>query len=201
MTEQGRMTEQKEKKLEDIRKEAEEKKCHVQRSLFFIHEFLSGPMCGRCFPCSLGSYEARIRLKSITEGTGIEDDILNLKRIAENIIEASRCKKGKDTAKFILDNIDSKEFTEHISGICSNNECLEYIKYIIIPEKCTMCGLCLDVCKDNAIIGEKKKTYLSGYLPFEIVQKRCTKCGECIKVCPTGAIVIAGIKEKEAVGV
>lgn len=193
--------EQKEKKLEDIKKEAEQIKCPAQRSLYFIDEFLSGPMCGKCLPCSLGSYEARIRLKKVVGGIAADEDIASIKRIASNMIEASMCKKGKDTAKFILDHIDSKEFTEHISGICSNNECLEFIKYIVIPEKCTMCGICLDACKDNAITGEKKKSYLSGYHPFEIAQNRCTKCDECIKVCPTGAIVIVNAKEREAVGV
>jgi NAD-dependent dihydropyrimidine dehydrogenase PreA subunit len=57
-----------------------------------------------------------------------------------------------------------------------------------------MCGICQDVCKDNAIIGEKRKPYLSGYLSFEIVQKRCTKCSECIKVCPYNAIELKEIK-------
>ncbi len=193
--------EQKEKKLEDIKKEADEKKCPVQKSLYFIEEFLAGPMCGKCFPCSLGSYEARIRLKRVAGGAAADEDIASIKRIASNMLEASRCKKGKDTAKFILDNIDLKEFTEHVSGICSNNECLEYFKYIIIPEKCTMCGLCFDVCKDNAITGEKRKSYLSGYHPFEIAQKRCTKCGECIKVCPTGAIIVVNSREREPVGI
>ncbi len=201
MTEEKEQKEQKEKKLEDIRKEAEEKKCPVQKSLYFIGEFLSGPMCGRCFPCSLGSYEARIRLKSITEGTGTEDDILNLKRIAENMLEASMCKKGKDTAKFILEWMDKGIFQEHIQGTCPDTECLAFIEYRIIPDKCIMCDLCNEACKYDAIIGEKKKSYLSGYHPYEIRQKRCVKCSDCIKVCPTGAIVIAGSKEREPVGV
>ncbi|MBI5408996.1 MAG: 4Fe-4S binding protein [Nitrospirae bacterium] len=195
------MTEQKEKKLEDIKKEAEQKKCTVQKALYFIEEFLAGPMCGKCFPCSCGSYEARIRLKRLVGGSAANDDIVSIRRIASNMIEASMCKKGKDTAKFILDHIDSKEFSEHVSGICSSSECMEHIKYIIVPEKCTMCGICLEVCKDDAIIGEKKKTYLSGYHPFEIAQKRCTKCGDCIKVCPTEAIILVDAKVKEAVGV
>jgi NAD-dependent dihydropyrimidine dehydrogenase PreA subunit len=195
------MTEQKEKKLEDIKKEAEEKKCPVQKSLVFMEEFLDGPMCGKCFPCSLGSYEARIRIKKFIEGNATEKDIAVLKRVASNMLEGSMCKKGKDTAKFIIENIDSGEYIEHISGSCSSKECAELIKYIIIPEQCTMCGICQEVCRDNAIIGEKKKPYLSGYMPFEIVQKRCTKCGECVKVCPTNAIIIVDVKEKEPVGV
>jgi len=197
------MAEEKEKKIEDIKKEAEEKRCPVQKSLYFVDEFLAGPMCGKCLPCSLGSYEARIRLRRLVEGNGLEEDLSAIKRIASNMSEASMCKKGKDTAKYILEHIDSKEFTDHVSGICAQNECMEYFQYIIVPDKCTMCGICLDVCKDNAIIGEKRKPYLSGYMPFEIVQKRCTKCGECIKVCPTGAIEIVAVgetMEKEAVG-
>jgi len=193
--------EQKEKKLEDIKKEAEQKNCPVQRSLYFVDEFLSGPMCGRCLPCSLGSYEARIRLKKIAGGIATDEDIASVKRIASNMLEASMCKKGKDTARFILDHIDSKDFTGHISGVCPSHECLEYIKYIVVPEKCTMCGICLHACKDNAIKGEKKKTFLSGYQPFEILQKRCTKCGECLKVCPEEAIIIVDAKEREEVGV
>ena len=68
--------EQKEKKLEDIKKEAEQKNCPVQRSLYFVDEFLSGPMCGRCLPCSLGSYEAKILLQSIIDGKGTDDDLM-----------------------------------------------------------------------------------------------------------------------------
>lgn len=180
----------KEKKLEDIKKEAEQKKCPVQQSIYFIEEFLAGPMCGKCFPCSMGSYEARIRLRKLAEGSAHEQDIEFLRRIASNMVESSMCKKGKDTARFILESIGSGEFTDHLKGVCSSAECLGQIRYVIIPEKCTNCGICLDACRDHAILGETKKAYLSGYLPFEIVQERCTKCGECIKVCPYGAIEI-----------
>lgn len=195
------MTEQKEKKVEDIKKEAEARKCPVNKSLYYIEEFLAGPMCGRCFPCSLGSYEARVRLQNIVEGGGVEADLSALKRIANEMLEGSMCKKGKDTAKFILDWMSTDVYREHIEGKCPDMECLALIEYRIIPERCIMCGDCKDVCKYNAIIGEKKVTYLSGYLPFEIRQKRCIKCGDCIKVCPTEAIVIVDVKSKEPVGV
>lgn len=189
------MTEVKEIKMKDVRAKAEEKKCPVQKSLVFMEEFLAGPMCGKCFPCSLGSYEAIVRIKRLVDGAATDEDIASIKRIVSNMLEASMCKRGKDTAKFILENIDSSEYTEHLYGNCSSQECTDLIKYIIIPEQCTICGICQDVCKDNAIIGEKRKPYLSGYLPFEIVQKRCTKCGECIKVCPYNAIELISAKE------
>ncbi|MBI5741162.1 MAG: 4Fe-4S binding protein [Nitrospirae bacterium] len=193
--------EQKEKKLEDIKKEADEKKCPVQKSLYFVDEFLSGPMCGKCFPCSFGSYEARVRLRRLAGGSGSGEDIAAVKRIASNMSEASMCKKGKDTAKYMLEHVDSREFTDHVSGVCAQRECMDYFKYTVIPDKCNMCGDCLDVCRDNAIIGEKRKSYLSGYSPFEIAQKRCSKCGECMKVCPTGGIVFVSVKESEIVEV
>ncbi|NIO19983.1 MAG: 4Fe-4S dicluster domain-containing protein [Candidatus Aenigmarchaeota archaeon] len=190
-------------KMKDIQAKADEKKCPVQKSLVFVDEFLAGPMCGRCFPCSFGSYETRIRIKRLIDGNATDEDIETINKICSHMLVASFCKKGKDTAKYILEQTDYKEFSGHISGTCPSSECVAHIKYVIIPENCTMCGDCLDACKDNAIIGEKKKPYLTGYLTFEIVQKRCTKCGECIKVCKYEAIKLVSAKEiteKKAVG-
>jgi NAD-dependent dihydropyrimidine dehydrogenase PreA subunit len=198
------LTGEKEKKLEDIKKEAEEKACAVQRALYFVEEFLAGPMCGKCYPCSLGTYEAKIRLIRIAqhlEGVN-EADIEALKKIASQMSVGSFCLKGKNTGKFIIETITSspEEFQQHVSGICPKKECVSLIEYVINPELCTMCGKCSEACKYGAIIGEHKKTYLSGYLPFEIRQKRCTKCGECVKVCPVEAIeVITTAIEEESV--
>lgn len=193
------MTEVKEKKVDEIKKEAEEIRCPVRRALYYTEEFLSGPMCGKCFPCALGAYEARVRLQNIVSGRGTEADLSAIRRISDEMLLTSRCKKGKDTAEFILEWMATDAFKEHIEGRCPERDCRAYIEYRIIPEACTLCGLCKDVCKDNAIIGEKKVPYRSGYLPFEIRQKRCTKCGECIKVCPSDAIEIIDIKAEEEV--
>jgi len=195
------MAEQKEKKVEDIKKEADTRKCPVNKALYYIEEFISGPMCGKCFPCEMGVYEARIRLKNITEGKGADSDLSAIKRIASDMLESSRCKRGKDTAAFILDWMGTDVFKEHIQGRCPDRECISLIEYRIIPEKCIMCGLCKDACKYNAILGEKKKGYKSGYLPFEIRQRRCVKCGDCIKVCPTEAVIIVDVKAKEKISV
>lgn len=195
--------EKKEVKMKDVQAMADEKQCPVQRSLLFIEEFLAGPMCGRCFPCSMGTYEERIRLGRLIAGTASEEDIEAIRNISAHMQVSSFCKKGKDTANYILEQIDTGAFFEHLSGTCATRECRDHVNYIIIPENCTMCGDCLDACKDAAILGEKKKKYFSGYIPFEIVQKRCTKCGECIKVCKYDAIKIVSSKEmaeKEPVG-
>src|SRR5271169_7065918 len=104
----------KELKVEDIRKLAEEKKCAVQRALYYTEAFLSGPMCGRCLPCSLGSYEAKVRLQNIIEGRGTEADLAALNRIAAQMLEGSLCKKGKDTAQFVMDWMGTDVFRKHI---------------------------------------------------------------------------------------
>lgn len=192
---------QKELKVEDIKREAEEKHCPVQRTLYYIEKFLSDLMCGKCFPCAFGTYEAKIRLENIVSNKGTEEDMSVIKRIADVMIVASRCKKGKDTAKFVLEWMDTDVYKEHIEGICPEKECLDYMEYRIDPDKCILCGECQVVCEVNAIIGEKKKPYLSGYMPFVIRQKRCTKCGECMKVCPTNAIERVDIKAEVEVKV
>lgn len=195
------MSESKEVRVEDIRKEAEERRCPVQKTMYYIEKYLADPMCGKCFPCSYGTYEVRARLREIISGKGTEADIGIIRRIAENLIASSRCKKGKDTGEFIIEWMKSDDFIKHMERVCPARECLALIEYRIDPDKCIMCGECKAVCKVNAIVGEKRKLYLSGYLPFEIRQKRCTKCGECLKVCPTEAIMIVDVKENVEVKV
>lgn len=195
------MAEEKELKVEDIKKSAEEKRCPVQKALFYIEGFLDGPMCGKCLPCALGTYEARIRLKDIIQGRGKDEDLVALRHIAEIMLGSSRCKKGKDTANYIIEWMKTNTYKAHIEGRCPDRECVSFIEYRIIPEKCNMCGRCKEVCKFAAIHGETAKPYLGCYFPFEIRQKKCVKCGECVPVCPTGAIIIADVKKGEPVGV
>jgi len=185
------------KDMKDVLASVENIKCAIQRSRKFVEEFLSEPMCGKCHPCALGSYEALVRIKRISAGTGKLEDIAAIRRIAEDMLESSRCMKGKDTAKFLLNELKAGAFQEHLEGHCSERECPAYVIYRIIPEKCVLCGDCQKACRYNAIQGEKRVAFRTGYEPFEIRQKRCVKCGDCYKACTYGAIEI--IEEKKAV--
>ena len=184
--------EEKGKNLEDIRKEAEEKSCPVQVALYFVNEFISDLMCSKCFPCSLGTQEAKIRLIKIAQhlGNPTASDIAALKRIAEMMIEASRCKKGKDTGRFLIEQLNKSlaEFSSHLDGPCMKKECVTRTEYIINPDLCISCGRCLEACKYNAITHTPS---------FEIRQEKCTRCGECVKVCPTEAIDVITIEMEE----
>jgi NAD-dependent dihydropyrimidine dehydrogenase PreA subunit len=182
-------------KVEDIRNEAESAVCAVEKALHYISAFLDGPMCGRCFPCSMGSYEARLILNRIKDASGVEEDIFKLKRIALDMLDGSMCKKGKDTARYLIEWLDSDVIQRHIEGVCPERVCRAFIEYRIIPDKCTLCGICKEVCKYHAIHGEKVRPFSSGYQPFEIRQKKCVKCGDCIGVCPENAIILLDINE------
>ena len=189
--------ETKELKIEEIRAEAESRvKCPVKRGLYYMTAFISGPMCGRCLPCALGSYEAGERLRNLTEGRGRETDIPVLRRIMNEMREGSLCKKGKDTARFVLEWLSTGIYEDHLRGRCPAEECVSLMEYRIIPEKCVMCGMCKEACSYRAIIGETKTPYLSGFPPFEIKEGMCVKCGDCLNVCPYGAIeILAGRTE------
>ncbi len=188
-------------KVDDIKNDAEGIKCPVEKSHFLIDKFLDGPMCGKCFPCSMGSYEARVLLENLMKGECNETQLLHIKNIADEMLIASMCKKGKDVAKYIIEWFDADVFRKHLDGICTENTCKPLIEYRIIPEKCTMCGDCLPACKYNAIHGEKIKPFTSGYHPFDIKQHKCVKCGDCLPVCPTGAIILVDANVSEAVEV
>lgn len=201
MSENAKKEETPKKDMKDVFASVENIKCVVRKSEKFVEEFLSEPMCGKCHPCALGSYEALVRLKRISAGVGEDEDVSALRRIAEAMLTGSRCIKGKDTAKFLIDALQSEAFKEHLEGKCLERECPACITYSVIAEKCIMCGLCQEACRHNAILGEKRKPFQGGYQPFEIRQKRCVNCGDCVAVCPTEAIIVVDVKSKEPVGV
>src|SRR5512143_3359861 len=114
MTETPKKNETPKKDMKDVLAASEKAKCPVQKSQIFVEEFLSEPMCGKCHPCALGSYEALVRLKRIAAGIGNEVDIEAIQRIADQMLEGSRCIKGKDTAKFLLGSLNTDAFAEHL---------------------------------------------------------------------------------------
>jgi NAD-dependent dihydropyrimidine dehydrogenase PreA subunit len=50
-------------------------------------------------------------------------------------------------------------------------------------EKCTGCGVCLDVCPHNVLSLENKKAVI-------LDADRCMECGACSMNCPFGALSV-----------
>ena len=46
-------------------------------------------------------------------------------------------------------------------------------------KKCDECGTCISVCRNDAIILEKK---------LRIDADKCTSCGICVLICPVAAL-------------
>ncbi len=65
------------------------------------------------------------------------------------------------------------------------------ITTIIDQQKCTGCGLCLDVCPDRTISMEEGKAAVTG--------EKCLQCGHCAAICPTGAVEVTAIDPKNLV--
>ncbi|MHC1774753.1 MAG: DUF362 domain-containing protein [Lentimicrobium sp.] len=51
----------------------------------------------------------------------------------------------------------------------------------IDPEKCTACGICIDICPNGTIVIENGKAFVR--------TDNCRNCRVCIKACPENAII------------
>ena len=80
---------------------------------------------------------------------------------------------------------------EYASAVIGDGVNLDYSTFIMalmITDKCTACGACLDVCPNNAII-EGDPVYL-------INPNLCTECAgyfidsQCVNLCPADAIIV-----------
>lgn len=68
---------------------------------------------------------------------------------------------------------------------------MEYIKNVakieIHSERCTGCGICINVCPHAVISIKEGKAFLDN-------KNRCIECGACGKNCPVNAIEVeAGV--------
>jgi len=158
----------------------DEDTCMVDVARYFI-EFLTDESCGKCVPCREGLRQMHSILTNITTGKGREGDIELLEELSETAIEASLCALGKSAPNPFLTTLRyfRDEYQAHIKEKrCPALSCKELITYVIDPEKCKACMMCLKRCPVDAIDGAKKTIHI-------IDQEKCTSCGTCFEVCPS----------------
>ena len=125
-------------------------------------------------------------LERITRGEGVKNDIEHLEQLALGVKSGSLCGLGQTAPNPVLTTLKyfREEYEAHIiERRCPGGQCKNLISYIIIPDNCVGCGVCLRNCPANAISGKKKELHV-------INQDICTKCGICMDSCKFDAVDI-----------
>ncbi len=164
---------------------ADEDTCMVDFARYFM-EFTQEESCGKCVPCRVGTKAMLATLERICAGKGRPGDVEYLLELGEEIKLTSLCGLGQTAPNPVLSTIRyfRDEYEAHImDATCPAKVCKGLITYLVIPENCPGCMVCLRNCPDGAISGDKKEVHV-------IDEESCTRCGMCESVCNFDAIMV-----------
>ncbi len=159
--------------------------CMVDIAKYFLG-FLEDESCGKCFSCREGTQRLKEVVQRISEGHGVEADLVLLEELSWMVREVSLCGLGQTAANPVLSTLRyfREEYLEHIDHQrCPAKVCRQLITFAIDPVTCNGCGACVQVCSGKAILGEKNKLHT-------IEQAHCTKCGACMDICKFDAVTV-----------
>ncbi len=162
----------------------DEASCIVDTAKFFL-KFTQDESCGECTPCRVGSKIMLDILTRITEGQGQEWDLDELIRLSMYVKSNSLCGLGAAAPNPVLSTIRyfREEFEAHIRDKhCPGTVCANLIKYVVIEEDCTTCGLCEPVCPTGSVTWDKGEV-------AHINLETCIRCKACVDACKFRAII------------
>ena len=174
----------------------DEDTCVVDLALYFLN-FTQKESCGKCIPCRVGAWQMVNILENIVKGDSRPEDLTKLQTLAETVQRASLCGLGQTAPNPVLTTLRyfRSEYLTHVKEkLCQAAVCRELVDYVIDPEKCNGCQLCVDICPTDAISGAKSELH-------SIDLYRCIKCKACYEVCrfnPLAGNAIT-IKSKQSV--
>ena len=165
----------------------DEDDCVVDVSKFYM-EFCVDESCGKCSPCRIGTRQMHMILDKISKGQGTMDDIQKLEDIGSAMRSCSLCALGQSAPNPTLSTIKKfrQEYIDHIENKkCVAGKCKDLLSFVVDPETCIGCKLCLKHCPANAIVVNEAGEVKPGKkLPYVVIdQSKCIKCGACIDSC------------------
>jgi len=164
----------------------DEATCMVDVARYFT-KFLEDESCGKCVTCREGLRQMGWILDDVCAGKGTRGQLELLGDLGEVVKEASLCALGGTAANPLLSTIKyfGEEYEEHIGEkVCRALVCKELIRYEILEDRCTACGICRKDCPTQAIAGAKKTVHV-------LDQAKCIKCGVCYDSCKYGSVSVA----------
>lgn len=167
--------------------------CMVEMARFFLN-FSTEESCGKCVPCRIGTKRLLEILERIIAGKGRENDLDLLSRLGSTVKGASLCGLGQTAPNPVLSMMRyfKDEYEEHIKDkSCRTGTCQSLSRYIVDPDTCKMCGICVKECPVEAIADGTKKTKKPAFIDDE----KCIRCGVCFEKCPFGVIYTKGAKK------
>ncbi len=162
----------------------DESTCIVDMARYFIG-FAENESCGNCTPCRIGTHALMTILEKIVRGDGEPGDLEVMRRGAETMTKTSLCGLGQAASNPVASSMRYflSEYEAHITEkTCPAAVCPDLFEYHISEERCSGCGLCVDVCRVAAIEGKRKE-------PHHLDIRKCIKCHSCVNVCARNAIV------------
>lgn len=171
----------------------DDRTCMVDVARYFL-EFLKEESCGKCVACREGIKQMLEILTRMTEGRAVPADLDTLDSLAQTVKSTSLCGLGKSAPNPVFSTLKyfRDEYETHINDkFCPAGVCRPLVAYEIDAEACTGCGLCIKVCSQDGISGEKRQ-------PHTIDQVACIQCGECFDACRFDAIIVKPRSEVQA---